>query len=94
MQILAFLTNINDVHLYIASNDVFDTAAIEKFLLEQDGIINAVVWVKNSTILARITATESSTIDEYDIKNRCQSELGPELTPHIVVMERALRPAA
>ena len=94
MQIWSQLTNIKDVHLYIASNDEFDTVAIEKFLLCQEGVVNAIVWVKNNTILARITATEFSDFDEVGIKNLCESELGPNLTPHIVVLERALRPAA
>lgn len=83
------------MHLYVATDDdSIDTSTIEKFLLVQDGIVNAVVWLKNHSILARVTVTEHSGFDETDIRGMCERKLGKALTPHMVMLERALRPAA
>lgn len=82
------------MHLYIASNDEIDTVKIERFLMVQDGVVDARVWVQNGTVLARITVVEDVICDEGDLRTACERELGSSNTPAIIMLQRALRPAA
>ena len=80
--------------LYIASHDDIDTRRIEDFLLCQAGVVDATVWIKGPNVLARVTVAETEGLDETQLRNACNDQLGPQLTPSLIMLQRALRPAA
>lgn len=80
--------------LYIAPRDEVDTFRITGFLLCQDGVIDADVWIKNQAVLARVTVADHQGLDETDLRHACERELGAAMTPNMILLQRALRPAA
>lgn len=82
------------MHLYLASNDDADHTAVQKFLLGQFGVVDASVWTKNGSLLASVTLAEESQCGEADLMVACRRALGPENTPQMILLQRALRPAA
>lgn len=80
--------------LYIAYSGEVDTYRIMDFLLGQDGVVDADVWVKNQSVLARVTVTDHHGLDETNLRQACEDELGPEMAPNMILLQRALRPAA
>lgn len=80
--------------LHIAPTDDVDTGRVESFLLCQDGVVGANVWLKNAKLLARVTLVNDSNCDGTDLQAACEKALGPNLTPNMIMLQRALRPAA
>jgi hypothetical protein len=82
------------VHLYIAPNGDVDTLKIEKFLMVQEGVVDANVWLQKGSVLARVTLVEDVHCEEGDLRSACERELGSSNTPTMIMLQRALRPAA
>jgi len=82
------------VVLYISPQDDVDTRRIESFLLCQEGVVDANVWTKNTSVLARVTVMNDACCDETGLQSACEQALGKNLTPSMIMLQRALRPAA
>lgn len=82
------------MHLYLASNDDVDTLRIKRFLMIHDGVVDATVWQQNGSVLARVTLMDDVYCEEGDLRSACERELGSKNTPTMIMLQRALRPAA
>lgn len=80
--------------LHVVTRGELDVRRIEGVLLAQDGVVDALVWTKNGMILARVTVSDHYGLDETSLRKACESELGSSMTPALIMVERALRPAA
>ena len=69
-------------------------ARVEEFLLSLDGVLDVSVWASNGSPVARVTVEANSTLSEPDILQACLTELGPKASPRLLMLRRALRPAA
>ncbi|MBS1723488.1 MAG: hypothetical protein JSS66_11105 [Armatimonadetes bacterium] len=80
--------------MFLAPSEGADPQAIQTFLLGQFGVVDASVWVRNGQLLASVTVAEESRCGEADLLVACRKALGPENTPQMILMQRALRRAA
>ncbi|MCB0825166.1 MAG: hypothetical protein KDC26_03175 [Armatimonadetes bacterium] len=76
---------------YDHTPDIFTT---RDFLLKQEGVSDAEVWMRGDAVLARVTVNELTFLSEVDLQQACMKKLGPNLTPRMIMMERAKRRAA
>lgn len=82
------------MHLYLASEHDTDVAAIERVLMRQDGVIDASVLERMGRIVANVTVRHDSHFHETDLMAVCDRELGSGHRPAMILLQRAMRPAA
>ncbi len=82
------------MQLDFADRGLPDTRLIERFLLSLNGVLYAKAWERHGQILASVTVLEDAHCDDTGLQEACMAELGPSLTPALIMIERAMRPAA
>ncbi|MDI9637355.1 hypothetical protein QPK87_10535 [Kamptonema cortianum] len=60
---------------------------VEIFLRSVAGILDASVWPRGETVLARVTVEEGSNICGADLQQACLKQFGKSLTPAMILME-------
>jgi len=60
----------------------------EKFFAAVEGVIEARVWTSGKALLARLVVDAQSNVSGQDLKQACAKELGAELTPQLLMIER------
>ncbi|MCW5936875.1 MAG: hypothetical protein KIT11_06180 [Fimbriimonadaceae bacterium] len=71
-----------------------DTNTLERFLLSQEGVLDASAWISRGTVLASVTLMDFASYGEEELIDECRTALGPDQAPQMILFRRALRPAA
>lgn len=71
-----------------------DLSVVKSFLCSFDKVLNASVWQKQGTIMARVTVTDDATVTENELRAACLEKIGVTNTPTAILMDRRVRPAA
>lgn len=71
-----------------------DLKATESFLLNQEGVIDASVWLNDGDLIANIVVHDDKRISADNLQRACLVELGERQTPkRVLVMTNRRRSA-
>lgn len=68
-----------------------DPKHTEQFLLTQEDVLDASVWLDGGELSAHVTLAPGSRFDELGLRAVCEVELGHPQTPHQFVLMSAHR---
>ena len=73
---------------------MINPAATQRFLCGLNNVLDASVWQRNGTIMARVTVTEHAELTENDLMAACLEKVGILNTPTAILLDRKTRRAA
>ena len=73
---------------------VINPAATQRFLCGLNNVLDATVWQRNGTIMARVTVTDHAELTESDLRAACLESVGELNTPTAILLDRKARRAA
>jgi hydroxymethylglutaryl-CoA reductase len=65
---------------------LIDPKITEEFLLAQEEVIDASVWIFQRRLRAHVTSTNGSGLSETVLKQICENCIGHEQTPEAIVL--------
>lgn len=63
-----------------------DPKITEQFLLEQEEVEDASVWIRDKKLHAHVTRSKGSQLDETSLKSFCEYHIGAEQTPTQIIL--------
>jgi len=80
------------VHLRLVEGNSDPLATTRDFLMSLHAVVEAEVWERKGTILARVCIGDDSLASEVDLRQACLREVGSDATPQMIMVERIRRP--
>jgi hypothetical protein len=71
---------------FVVNESRIDLKATESFLLDQEGVIDASVWLTGGKLVANIVVYDERMVSTEEIQRACSLELGAHQTPKQVMM--------
>lgn len=78
------------MHLKVAEHQEPDLYKTYQYLISLNGVVDADVWTRNDTILAKVSVNDWSLLNDTDLRMACKKRLGAKLTPSLIMIERVI----